>query len=89
MMLAWFSSSEMTASSCSSNVSNKPAVGIETGAIENRVFGAEKLAESRFELFVDGLRAANETHTGAARIPSGRAPRGPLRRPPDALASPR
>jgi hypothetical protein len=40
----------------------QPGVGVETGRIEGRVFGAEKAGNPRFQLFVDGLGAADEAH---------------------------
>ena len=46
MMLAWFSSSEMTASSGAEQRLEQSAVGVEAGAVKNRVFGAEELRSS-------------------------------------------
>ena len=53
----------------------QPAVGVEARAVEDRVVGAEELAELRFELLVDCLRAADEPHATRARSPIVRAPR--------------
>ena len=55
MMLAWFSSSEMIASSAVSKRFEQPAVGIEARRVQDRVFGAEELADLGFELLVDRL----------------------------------
>ena len=60
MMLAWFSSSEMIASSADEQRLEEPAVGVEAGGVQDRVFGAQELADLRFELLVDRLRAADE-----------------------------
>ena len=38
------------------------AIGIEAGGVEDRVFGAEELAEPLFEILVRFLRAADEAH---------------------------
>ena len=75
MIEAWFSSSEMIASSGAEQRLEQPAVGVEAGGVEDRVVGAEELAELRFELLVELLRAADEAHARPARSPSGRAPR--------------
>ena len=45
------------------------SIGIETGAIENRIFRSQELAEFRFELFVDALGAADESNAGQAIAP--------------------
>ena len=45
------------------------AVGVEAGGVEDRVFGAEELAELGLELLVDALRAADEAHAGQAVAP--------------------
>ena len=42
------------------------AIGVEGRGIKNRVLGPEKFRERAFELFVDVLRAADETDTGHA-----------------------
>ena len=38
------------------------AVGIETGAVQNGVLGAEKSGNRRFKIAMAGLRAANKAH---------------------------
>ena len=40
----------------------KSAVGIETSRVQNSVFRLKKLADSRFQFFVQVLRSADETH---------------------------
>ena len=45
------------------------AVGVEARGVEDRVLGAEELAELRLELLVDALRAADEAHAGHAVAP--------------------
>jgi hypothetical protein len=40
----------------------KPAVRVEARAVEDRVLRPEESAQRRFELFVDALRAADESH---------------------------
>ena len=42
------------------------AVRVEAGRIEDRVLGAEEVAEPRLQLLVDALRAADEAHRGHA-----------------------
>ena len=42
------------------------AVGIEARRVEDRVVGAEEPAELRFQLLVNGLRAADESNRGHA-----------------------
>ena len=62
MMLAWLSSSEMTASCSSSSVSNSAAVGVEARGVQDRVVGAEERAQPLLELSCGALRAADEPH---------------------------
>ena len=45
------------------------AVGIETGAVKDGVFRAEKFADFFFKLLVDRLRPADESHAGEAIAP--------------------
>lgn len=45
----------------------QPAVGVERRAVEDRVFGAEKLRQPRFQRLVQVLRAANEAHRAEAK----------------------
>ena len=52
----------------------QPAVGVEAGGVEDRVVGAEELAERCLELLVDVLRAADEADGRQAVAPVGRAP---------------
>ena len=51
----------------------QPAVGVETGTVEQRVVGLQEFAEAAFEVFVDLLRSANKPHR--------RQPIAPLRKP--------
>ena len=51
MMLAWLSSSEMTASSGPAGL-EQAAVGVKAGRVEDRVLGAQELAEFCFQFFV-------------------------------------
>src|SRR5205823_4362384 len=44
--------------------------GVEAGAVQNRIFGSEKLAEFCLEFFMKALGAANETHRGEAVTPA-------------------
>ena len=44
----------------------QPAVGIETGRVEDRVLGAEKGRQPPLEFAVDAVRAADETDRGHA-----------------------
>ncbi len=60
MIEAWFSSSEITASSASQQRLEQSAVGVEAGGIKNRVFGAQKLGEFSLQFLVRRLRAADE-----------------------------
>jgi hypothetical protein len=48
----------------------EPAVGIETGRIENRVFHAQKLAQLSLELLMHTLGAADEAHARESIPPS-------------------
>jgi len=45
----------------------QPAVGIKTGGIQDRVLGAEKPRDGRFQSFVQILRAADEAHRSHAK----------------------
>ena len=47
----------------------QPAVGIETGRIQNRIVGFEKFAEAVLERFVQFLGAANKPHTCHTQTP--------------------
>ena len=40
------------------------AVGVEAGAVQDRVLGSEKLTDAFLKLLVDGLGAADEAHRG-------------------------
>ena len=46
------------------------AVGIEAGAVQDRVRGAEEFADFFLERFVNTLSAANEPHRGKAIAPA-------------------
>ena len=70
MMLAWFSSSEMTASSAPRMVSNSPPLASKQERIEDGVLGAEELREGRLELLVQLLGAADEADAGHAVAPA-------------------
>ena len=70
MMLAWFNSSEMTASSGPRQRLEEAAVGVEAGGVEDRVLGAEKPADLCFELLVNLLCAADETDACHAVSPA-------------------
>src|SRR5205807_6188202 len=48
----------------------QPAVGVKARGVKNSVFGAEELAELRFQLFMDSLRAADETHARHSIAPT-------------------
>jgi hypothetical protein len=45
------------------------SVGVEAGAVEDGVFGAEEFADAVFELGMDGLGAADEADAGEAVAP--------------------
>src|ERR1019366_8100469 len=45
------------------------AIGIETGGVEDGVFGAEELAELCFKLLMNALGPADEADTGHAITP--------------------
>jgi len=47
----------------------QPAVGVEAGGIEDRVFGAQELADFGFELLMHALGAADEADAGQAVAP--------------------
>ena len=54
MMLAWFRASEMTASSAQQRL-EQAAVGVEAGRVEDRVLGAQEVADPLLELEVQVL----------------------------------
>jgi len=66
MMLAWFNSSEIIASSAGEERLEQAAVGVEARRVEDRVFHAEELAQRGLKVFMDLLCAANEAD---ARMP--------------------
>ncbi len=66
MMLAWLSSSVITASSSLEQRLEQAAVGVEAARIEDGVVGPQKRGERRLELLVHALRAADEAHRGHA-----------------------
>jgi len=45
------------------------AIGVEAGAVKDGVVHAQEVAQTILELFVDGLRAADEAHAGQAVSP--------------------
>jgi len=57
MIEAWFSASEMIASSGPSRVSNSPPVGVEAGGKEDRVFLAKIGGDRTFQFAMQRLRA--------------------------------
>jgi hypothetical protein len=61
MIEAWFSASEMTASSSPSSVSKRPPLASKQ-AVEDGVLHARESARAAFELLVLLLRAADEAH---------------------------
>ena len=66
MIEAWFSASEMIASSSPSSVSNRPPLASKQERVEDRVLHAEEGRDPRLELLVLLLRAADEAHRGHA-----------------------
>ena len=54
---------------CSQEAFKQPAVGVKAGGKQNRVFRAEKLGKTFFQLTVKGLRAADKTHGRHAETP--------------------
>ena len=46
------------------------AIGVETGTVENRVFGSQKLRYRPFQLLMNTLCAADKAHTGHAISPA-------------------
>ena len=70
MMLAWFSSSEMTASSAPSRVSKSPPFASKQERVQDRVFGTEEVRDAAFQLFVDLGGAADEAYGCHAEAPA-------------------
>ena len=70
MMLAWLSASEMTASSRVEQRLEDAAVGVEAGAVQDRVLLAEEGGQPRLELLVHLLGAADEADRGHAEAPA-------------------
>ena len=46
------------------------AVGVEAGAVEDRVFGAQEFAQTGFEILVHALRSADEPDRSQAVAPA-------------------
>ena len=66
MIEAWFSASEMIASSAPSSGSNRPPLASKHGGEEDRVVLAEPARDPLLELAVQRLRAADEADRGHA-----------------------
>ena len=64
MMLAWLSSSLMTASSGPQKGLEEPCIGIETGRVQDRILCAQKLGYALFQDLVDVLGATNKSDGG-------------------------
>ena len=77
MIDAWFSASDMIASSSPSRLSNSPRVGVETTREEYRVLHSQERAQALLQLLVGNLRAADEADRRHAetvarqRVPGG------------------